>query len=259
MKRYFLILIATAFLIGCQNPWKEFYQGATPPPDAPDNGLPQCIPVADFESKIKEFAREGFTAFGQSSFNAGNNVSLDDLQNFGATLKADVILYAVGNRTMTQSAMALPQYHPGTQTSTYVSGYGSNGSSFYGTANSYSSGTYSTTVVPVTVVRQDYAAVFLKKEWIKPALGTITETVSPEQARQIGTNTAVYVSIVRRNTPAHSADIFEGDYILEVNGVRVNKEMLRMMLAQYRGKEVELLIYRNGAKMKKKVQLASDF
>jgi hypothetical protein len=261
MKRHFLILIASSFLIGCQNPWKEFYQGMSLPPEAPENALPQCIPVADFDSKIKEFAREGYVPFGQSAFNAGNNVSLDDLQNFGATLKADVILYAVGNRTMTQSAMALPQYHPGTETSTYVSGYGSNGNSFYGTAKSYSSGTYSTTVVPVTIVRQDYAAVYLKRNWTKPVLGVFTTPVSAEQAKVIGTNSALLIRTVIRNTPAFHSDLYEGDCILELNTKRIppDHEGFVELLHHNRGKEVELLIYRDGTKTIKKVQLAPGY
>lgn len=259
MLRLLCPLALTLLLVGCQNPWKDFYQGMTLPAEAPYNGLPDCRQVSDFDAAIKECMRENFFPIGQSSFNAGNNVGTGDMQDFGATIKADLILYGVGNRTSTQSAMALPQYHPGTQTSTYVSGYGSNGSSFYGTANSFSSGTYSTTVVPVTIVRQDYLAVYLKKSWHKPILGVVRTPVTPEQARLVGTNNALLITIVIRSTPAFYADLYEGDVILEFNGRRVSvvEEDFSALLDKHRGREIELLIYRAGSKLTKKILLAS--
>jgi S1-C subfamily serine protease len=259
MPRLILALIVCALLSGCQNPWKDFYQGMTLPADAPDNGLPDCRQVSDFDASIKEYMRENYFPMGQSVFNAGNNVGTGDMQKFGATIKADVILYAVGNRTTTQSAMAVPQYNPGTQQTTYLNGYGSNGSSFYGTANTYSSGTYSTTVVPVTIVRQDYYAVYLKKNWNKPILGIAREPVTAEQAKVVGTNNALLVTIVARRTPAFYADIYEGDCILEFNGRRVplDDEEFSALLDKHRGQEIELLIYRNGSKVKKKIRLAT--
>jgi len=259
MLRLLCSLTLATLLVGCQNPWKDFYQGMTLPADAPDNGLPDCRQVSDFDATIKEFMRENYFPMGQSVFNAGNNVGTGDMQNFGATIKADVILYAVGNRTTTQSAMALPQYNPGTQQTTYLNGYGSNGSSFYGTANTYSSGTYSTTVVPVTIVRQDYYAVYLKKSWFKPILGVVREPVTAEQAKVIGTNNALLITIVMRRTPAFYADLYEGDCILEFNGQRVPvaDEDFSALLDKHRGQEIELLIYRNGSRVKKKVRLAT--
>ena len=231
MLRLICSLSLCALLSGCQNPWKDFYQGMTLPADAPDNGLPDCKQVSDFDASIKEYMRENYFPIGQSSFNAGNNVGTGDLQDFGATIKADVILYGVGNRTTTQSAMALPQYTPGTQQTTYLNGYGSNGSSFYGTANTYSPGTYTTTVVPVTIVRQDYCAVYLKKSWFKPVLGVIRVPVSADQARLVGTNNALLITIVMRRTPAFYADLYEGDYILEFNGLTGQKSRPRDRIA----------------------------
>ena len=258
MLRLICSLGLCALLSGCQNPWKDFYQGMTLPADAPDNGLPDCKQVSDFDASIKEYMRENYFPIGQSSFNAGNNVGTGDLQDFGATIKADVILYGVGNRTTTQSAMALPQYNPGTQQTTYLNGYGSNGSSFYGTANTYSPGTYTTTVVPVTIVRQDYCAVYLKKSWFKPVLGVIRVPVSADQARLVGTNNALLITIVMRRTPAFYADLYEGDYILEFNGQRVpvSEEEFSALLDKNRGQEIALLIYRNGSKLTKKIRLA---
>lgn len=259
MLRLLCSLALAALLVGCQNPWKEFYQGWPLPADAPDNGLPDCRQVSDFDTAVKELLRDNYVPFGQSHFNAGNNVSFGEMQQFGASIKADVILYGVGNRTSTQSVMALPQFNPGTQSTTYVNGYGSNGGSFYGTANTYSPGTYSTTVVPVTIVRQDYLALYLKKGWFNPVLGVHRTPVTAEQARIVGTNNALLITIVMRRTPAFYADLYEGDVILEFNGQRVplEEEEFSSLLAKHRGQEIELLIYRAGNKLTKKIRLAS--
>ena len=220
MLRLLCSLALAALLAGCQNPWKDFYQGAQLPADAPDNGLPDCRQVSDFDAAIKEYMRENYFPFGQSVFNAGNNVGTGDMQDFGATIKADVILYAVGNRTTTQSAMALPQYNPGTQQTTYLNGYGYGGT-FSGTATTYTPGTYSSQVVPVTVTRMDYSALFLRKRVTRPALGISVRGMTSAEASSVGTNSAVAIELVMRNTPAFEADVMDGDFLLEIDGLKI--------------------------------------
>ncbi len=242
-------------LSGCQNPWKDFYQGNALPENAPYSGKPTCVAVQEFDPVIQEYIRNDFIPMGRTTFNAGNNVRLDDLQSFGESIKADVILYAVGNRTQTQSAMVVPQYNPGSQQTTYLSGYGSNGSSFYGTANTYNSGTYSSTVVPVTVVRQDYAAFFLKKNWQKRILGIMPRDLTPDEIRKVGTNSAIYIGLIVRGTPAFLADLFEGDIILEVNGM--TPMAFWSSIDNFKGKEVKFVILRNDQKITKTVRLGT--
>ena len=247
-------LIFSFFLCGCQNPWKDFYQAGTLlPDDAPYTGQPNCIPSNDFDASVKEYLRNDYVLVGSTSFNAGGNVSLQDLQAFGSSVKADTILYSVGNRTQTQSAMVVPHYNPGTQQTTYVNGYGSNGSSFYGTANTYSSGTYTSSVVPVTIVRQDYSAVFLKKNWYKRILGMLVRPLTPGEVSRVGTNSGGYVDIVVRGTPAFRSDFFEGDIILDADG-KPPAEFFPF-IERWAGKEVIFNVLRNGGKITKKVQL----
>lgn len=256
MPRVFLTLAVCALLSGCQNPWKDFYQGNALPEEAPFNGRPECVPTNDFDAAVKDAVRNGYVVFGQSSFNAGNNVKLYDLQSFGESIKADLIFYASGNQTTMQSSMVIPQFHPGTQQTTYLSGYGSNGNSFYGTANTYSPGTYSSTVVPVTVVRMDYFALYLKRNWNKVILGIHYGPVTPEQAKLVGTNSALIAETILRRTPAFDADIYEGDILLEANGRKVNYDNFSDFLSAHRGQSVDFLIYRNGSRITKKVKLA---
>ena len=111
----------------------------------------------------------------------------------------------------------------------------------------------------MTVVRQDYLAVYLKKSWFKPVLGVQRIPITAEQARIVGTNNALLITIVVRRTPAFYADLYEGDVILEFNGQRVplDDEEFNALLEKHRGQEIELLIYRAGNKLTKKIRLAS--
>lgn len=253
-----LILALSGVLFsGCQgNPWRDFYQTYQElPAEAPFNGPPSCVPVPEFDASVLEQLRNGFVVIGYTSFNAGANISLADLQSFGESIKADLILYAIGNATQTQSAMVVPHFNPGRQQTTFINGYGSNGSSFYGTANSYSSGTYSTSVVPVTVYRQDYGAVFLKKAWISPLLGVVPRPLTPEESMRAGTNNALYVLTVIRGTPAFRADIFEGDIVLEAGGTTPHE--FWTSIESWSGKSVKFVILRQGQRVVKQVTLNS--
>ena len=256
MGKLLLICALGFFLAGCQNPWKDFYQPSTDlPEEAPYAGSPNCVPSSDIGADVKEYFRNDFVLVGYTSFNAGGNVSLQQLQAFGEELKSDVVLYYIGNRTQSQSSMVVPHYNPGTQQTTYVNGYGSNGASFYGTANSYSSGTYSTSVVPVTVIRQDYAAAFFKKNWLKRILGLWVRPLAPSEATVVGTNSAGYVDIVVRGTPGFHADFFEGDVILEADG-RPPSEFFPS-IERWAGKEVKFVVLRKGSRITKLVRLGT--
>lgn len=257
-SRFLKVLLCTfaAFAVsGCQsNPWSDFYQSEIKlPENAPYSGRPQCIPVRDFDSSVLDYLRSDYVVIGHSQFNAGSNVSLESLRTFGDTIKSDVILYAVGNATHTQSAMVVPHFTPGRQQTTYISGYGSNGSSFYGTANTYSSGTYSSSVVPVTIVRQDYGALFLKKNWMPVILGVIPRPLTPAEAASAGTNGGLRVHLVIRNSPAFDANIFEGDIVLEAAGQTPHDFWIG--LENWAGKTVKLVILRDGKKIEKSLSL----
>ena len=249
-----LICALGVFLTGCQNPWKDFYQATTIVPDsAPYHGSPSCIPSSNIGEDLKEYVRTDYILIGHTSFNSGGGVSLQQLKAFGEALKSDVVLYYVGNTTQTQSTMVVPRYTPGAQQTTYLNGYGSNGTSFYGTANTYSPGTYSSEVIPVTVVRQDYAAVFLKRNWEKLILGLGIRPLTPGEAARVGTNSAGYVYVVVRETPGFRADFFEGDIIIEVEG-RTQAEFFST-IEMWAGKEVKFVVFRNGERITKLVRL----
>jgi hypothetical protein len=256
--RILLFLVTALFLSGCQNSWEQFY---TPSTDVSPNALPysgatKCFSTSgNPDNDVKECLRNGYGIMGSASFNSGKNENIDQLKSFGEKIGADLAIYFSGNEKTTQSAMVVPEYHPGQNQTTFMNGYSSNGSSFYGTANSYSSGTYTSSVVPVTITRRDYSAVFFRK-LSPPSIGIFYANLSQEQIKQAGTNSGVCVTIVRRDSPAFLADIFEGDIITEVDDEKTSSDTVaRSIFRRKKGCKVAVTILRNGSVIKKVLQL----
>lgn len=247
-----LCLIALA-LSGCTSPWEQFYSGTELPGDYVYGGATQCYRV-DKPEDVKEYLKESFVVFGESNFNAGGGVSLSGLQAHGEKVGADIVLYWAGNARTTQTAMVIPHYNPGTQQTTYLNGYGSGGS-FSGTATTYSPGTYSSEVVPVTVTRMDYSALFLRKRVTKPALGIRVREMTSAEASAVGTNSAVGIDLVVRHAPAFEADVMDGDYLLEIDGTKIPdvKTFLRLIETK-RGQTITLLLSRRGTRITKTIR-----
>jgi PDZ domain len=247
-----LCLVALAFT-GCTSPWEQFYSGTEIRADYVYGGTTRCFRV-DKPEDVKEYLKEGYAVFGESNFNAGGGVSLAGLQSFGEKAGADIVLYWSGNARTTQTAMVIPHYNPGTQQTTYLNGYGSGGS-FSGTATTYSPGTYSTEVVPMTVTRMDYSALFLRKRVTKPALGVSVRQMTSAEASEVGTNSAIVIDLVIRRAPAFEADVMDGDYLLEIDGTKIPdvKTFLDVIEAK-RGRTVTLLLSRRGNRLSKTVR-----
>jgi hypothetical protein len=254
MNRIRLPLFASfLFLVGCVSPWEKFYSGVETPADYAYGGSTLCRRV-DNPEEVKAYLREGYLVFGESSFNAGGGVSLDNLQTQGEKVGADIVLFWAGNAQTSQSAMVIPQFNPGTQQTTYVNGYGSGGS-FSGTATTYTPGTYSTQVVPVTVTRMDYSAIFLRRRITKPALGVSVREMTATEASALGTNSAVAIELVIRSTPAFEADVLEGDFLLEIDGTKVpDVRSFLEIIASKRGQTIRALISHRGTRLYKMIR-----
>jgi len=253
MKKTPLLCLIALILGGCTSPWEQFYAGTELPGDFVFGGTTQCYRV-DKPEDVKEYLKDGYAVFGESNFNAGGAVSLASLQAHGEKVGADIVLYWAGNARTTQSTMVIPHYNPGTQQTTYLNGYGSSGS-FSGTATTYTPGTYSSEVVPVTVTRMDYSALFLRKRLTKPALGIRVREMTSAEASAVGTNSAVGIDLVVRNAPAFEADVMDGDYLLEIDGTKIPdvKTFLRLIETK-RGQTITLLLSRRGTRLSKTIR-----
>ncbi|MDP1692822.1 MAG: PDZ domain-containing protein [Burkholderiaceae bacterium] len=87
-----------------------------------------------------------------------------------------------------------------------------------GTGTSTTRGT-TTSLIPYSVTRSDYVAVYLAK--IKQRIGLYVKPLDDDTRRAIGTNSGVVVAVVVDGSPAFSADVFTGDIIISVDGVPI--------------------------------------
>ena len=240
-------------LVGCVSPWERFYSGIETPADYAYGGSTTCHRV-DSPDEVKAYLRDGYAVFGESSFNAGGGVSLDSLQSQGEKVGADIVLYWAGNAQTSQSAMVIPQYNPGTQQTTYLNGYGYGGS-FSGTATTYTPGTYSSQVVPVTVTRMDYSALFLRKRVTRPALGISVRGMTSAEASSVGTNSAVAIELEMRHTPAFETDVMDGDFLLEIDGAKIpDVPTFLSTIDGKRGQTIRVLLSRRGTRLTKTIR-----
>lgn len=241
----FKILFCAIMLVGCVSPWKEFYNENNPGVVF----LPHQAPVRMVRVKgpddLVAFFKDQYAVAGSSSFNAGNNVTLEDLTSFAEEKSADVVVYWTDNQTSTRRLVVDTDYTP-EPSQTYVSGYAAGGI-YYATANTYGGGgSATTTVTPVTIVRRDYTAVFLRKADMSGKLGFNTRALKPGEAQKLQTNSAVYINYVTNGLPIARADILDGDYLLEIDGQKVESKADASRLAKAAGSQVTFKIWRNG-------------
>ena len=257
-SKLFLIMLLPAFLVGCANPYSKYYNDCTgginilenPNIIVPTN-KPNLIQGSNIENDAIQMAENGYILLGESSFNAGpinQNSAIDHAKKIYADT---VIVYSQYTNTVSGS---LPLTVPNTQTS-YNSGsiYGSGGgyASYSGSSTTYGT---STTYMPYHVNKSDYYATF----WVKAkpmSLGVYFDNLTDELRRKIESNKGAYIRVVVKDSPAFNADLLNGDVIRKINNIEVvNANQLVSLLAENKGQQIELEIFRNGKTIVKQIQ-----
>jgi hypothetical protein len=210
----------------------------------PSKTEPQIRVSSDYQNDVRRLTENGYVMIGASNFEG----SIEDpkkAKRQAKKIKAEIVLYASSYRG-TRSG-AVPLMVPN-NTTTNVNGnvFGSGGwGGFSGTKN-----TIGTTpvLVPVSFDRYDQIAGYFSK--IKPefiGLGMYFDWLKPDQAAALGTNKAMLVDIVVRNSPAFDADILSGDILLTLAGQDVSSlERLSKVQTDFANQSVEAKIIRNG-------------
>jgi membrane-associated protease RseP (regulator of RpoE activity) len=267
VKRFVAIGLA-ALLAACASGFSQFYkpvEGMTPDMIAatrvaPATGQPlierAAPPGSDAGPLLDAYAKRGYVVIGSSSFNSGRAESEDAAVQHGVKVGADLVL-VLHPRYTGSTTSSIPVTVPTTSTS-YSSGsataYGRGGPvTAYGTSTTTTYGT-STTMIPVTVNRSDYGAMyFVKRKW---AFGALWRDLDDAERQEIQSNKGVRVLVVVDNTPAYQADVLPGDFILAVDGHPVlnNKSITDLMRARA-GQTVALSLYRRGIRLEKSVRL----
>ncbi len=187
---------------------------------------------------------DGYAIVGFSSF-SGPSINADKAKKQAKRIKAEIVIYTSSYERTRSGGM--PMMMPNNTTTTMNANvYGSGGvGGFGGTAN-----TYGTTpvVVPFSVDSYHTTAYYFSR--VRPekiGWGLRWNTLTPEQARAVGTNKAMVVYAVVRNSPAFDADIFPGDIILTVGGRDVSSpERSSQVKADFAGQTVPIELIRDG-------------
>lgn len=75
------------------------------------------------------------------------------------------------------------------------------------------------------------------------------------EASALGTNSAVAVELVLRNTPAFAADVMEGDFLLEIDDTQVpDVRSFLDLIAAKRGQTIRVLISHRGTRLYKMIR-----
>lgn len=262
-----LIAISVSLaLVGCASGYSQYYTqlpGVTPeriaavrsgaPPQSPaiERSSAQSLDfVADY------YTKRGFGLIGYSVFNSGRPEADSAAVQKGAELKADLVV--IMNPRYTGSVTSAVPITVPTTTTSFSTGaataYGARGAvTAYGSGTTTTYGT-STTLVPMTVHRQDYGAIyFVKRNW---ALGVVPRDLSDAERQSLQSNRGVAVRIVVEGSPAFDADVLPGDFLVEIDGAPVSSvDALYPLIAARSGKPVVLTLLRNGVRVIKNVQL----
>jgi len=266
--RYILhaTLIATSLLSGCASGYKKFYTpvgGATPEAIAASRvSPPPTVPIieraqpGDHQAILNAYAKRGFTMIGSSSFNSGQAESEDGAVRQGQDLLADLVLILSPRYTGSVTS-AIPITTPSTSTSysnATATAYGSRGSvTAYGTGTTTTYGT-TTNMVPITIQRSDYGAVYFVKRRFN--LGAYTRDLTDTERQELQTNKGAVVGLVVDGSPAFNADLLVGDVVLSIDGIAVvNTQGFYSQLGERRGKQIALQLRRRGQTLEKNIVL----
>jgi membrane-associated protease RseP (regulator of RpoE activity) len=147
---------------------------------------------------------------------------------------------------------------PTTQTTrTNVSGNvsGTGGSAYYSGSGTSTTNGSQAVYMPFSVDRHEYFASY----WIKRKgviLGIEPRDINDKIRSEIGSNMGILVNVVIKNTPAFFAGLFKGDVITSIGDKLVyNPQSLNEALSENAGKEVDVLFFRDGKRLTKKIKL----
>jgi C-terminal processing protease CtpA/Prc len=75
------------------------------------------------------------------------------------------------------------------------------------------------------------------------------------EASSVGTNSAVAIELVMRNTPAFEADVMDGDFLLEIDGLKIpDVPTFLSTIDAKRGQTIRVLLSRRGTRLTKSIR-----
>lgn len=239
---YSLLLSAFALGIlfsGCVNEFQQFYKRSNVSPDVtllPYSGSTQIIGSGNIRIDEMRLQQEGYVLIGAASFQAGGEVSADEIMEQAKAVGADVVLWSNRRGEVRQEATPFAQGHPpvlgernayGTVNSA-ATPYGSSGipNGPAGGANFNTSptpsmpDTFGSDTARVTIQSYEYTAEFFRKAG-GAVFGAFGSNIPDELRQKYQRNGGVVVSAVAAGSPAFKSNILPGDVIIKINDLDI--------------------------------------
>jgi hypothetical protein len=193
----------------------------------PSRAEPKLFLRTDPAQDIQRMLENGYVLIGYSSFNAGNTDERDALAQATKAGASVVLSYAQYTDTDTATGeIPLAQHDSG------ATAYGEN-----------------------IIRRSDYLATF----WVKlkpPVFGTRLEEPTPESRKNPASDAGMTVQAVIKASPAFNAGIQKGDILHRIGLVEISdNKAYEDALKIYYGELANVILYRDGQEMKKRIQL----
>ncbi|MGO9213735.1 MAG: hypothetical protein ACLP9S_07555 [Syntrophales bacterium] len=262
--KFISLVLASSLLAGCVNPFEKYYNGTTDARVVPRYDTSYVVPgghipiytTEDPDKDLRALRIKGFDIIGVSSFYAPDKkVTLDQAQSMGQKIGAHVILLKSHYKDTVSGAvpLVLPKNSTSYTTGT-ASAYGTGGSATaYGSSTTTTYGTQ-TTMIPYSVSRSDFLAVFLAKS--KQRVGMYPKALSDEERKALNTNSAVKVDYVVEDTPAFIANVFPGDFLVGIDDDPVTSpDSYLKLLTKYEGRDPKFHFVRDGKPLDKVIHV----
>jgi serine protease Do len=114
--------------------------------------------------------------------------------------------------------------------------------------------------IPSNTARRVMESILSKGRMLRPYLGVTMQDITPQLAREFGLNdtNGALIADVFQNSPAARAGLQSGDVVKAFNGTKVAniKELGKAIAGMEVGKEVEILLLRNGTANKARAVIA---
>ncbi|MDP6987668.1 MAG: PDZ domain-containing protein, partial [Phycisphaerales bacterium] len=113
--------------------------------------------------------------------------------------------------------------------------------------------------MPYSVDRYSHQVMYWAPYQGTPATGVSPRDLSSDETTRFGRNTGAVVYIVANGTPAFYANILAGDLIIQINETPITsaKDYTDYVLSN-RGKEVVVLLVRNGEAKEVKLRISDE-
>jgi len=266
MTRHMRVIVGSLALVlsACANPYHDFYRpNSLVPPDArqmpgilPAEGPLKVFTTDDMSRDVRAMRQKGWFVIGSAAFSGGGKgVTDSNLRAQAEKVGAQAIL--VSSKYKDTVSGAMPLVLPNNSTS-YTSGnataYGPGGTvNAYGSATTTTYGT-TTTMVPYSVDRFDYGAVFFIR--MQQRLGLYPRPIDDAERQKLQTNSAVGVDFVVEGSPAFKADIFPGDLVLTVAGEAPSgPENFLNLVKNHQGQDADIVVQRGDQRITKHVHI----